>query len=49
MNIGEMFFAIGKDIKDKILTGELNNFVANRNISKNKLESVKDTKKSGCC
>lgn len=32
-----MFFAIGKEIKDKILTGELNNFTANRNIGRNKL------------
>jgi hypothetical protein len=33
-NIAETFFAIGKEIKDKILTGELSNFVSNRNITK---------------
>jgi Ras-related protein Rab-8A len=48
-NISEMFFAIGKEIKDKILTGELNNFVSNRNINKNRLEALKEEKKSTCC
>lgn len=32
-----MFFAIGKEIKDKILTGEMSNFMNNRSINKNKL------------
>lgn len=36
-NIGEMFMAIGKEIKDKILTGEMSNFMNNRSINKNKL------------
>ena len=47
--ISEMFFAIGKEIKDKILTGELNNFAANRTIGRNKLEVMKEEKKTGCC
>lgn len=48
-NISEMFFAVGKEIKDKILNGELSAFVNSRNINKNKLETLKDDKKKGCC
>ena len=46
-----MFFNIGKEIKDKILTGELSNFVNNtRTIQKSRAESAKDpSKKKGCC
>ena len=48
-NISEMFYSVGKEIKDKILTGELNNLVSTRNINKNKLENSKEEKKSTCC
>jgi hypothetical protein len=43
-----MFLAIGKEIKDKILNGEMSAFINNRNITKNKIESAKEEKKS-CC
>jgi Ras-related protein Rab-8A len=49
-NITEMFMSIGKEIKDKILNGEMDAFISNRNITKNKVEAAKDGKKSsGCC
>lgn len=40
-----MFYCIGKEIKDKILNGELSTFISNRAINKNKLDANKDTKK----
>ena len=43
-----MFFSIGKEIKDKILNGEMSSFINNRSITKNKIESAKEEKK-GCC
>ena len=44
-----MFFKIGKEIKDKILAGELTTQVHNRTIQKNKIESIKESKKKKCC
>lgn len=50
MNISEMFMSIGKEIKDKILTGEMDAFINSRNITKNKIEAAtKDAKKGTCC
>jgi hypothetical protein len=45
-----MFLSVGKEIKDKILTGELSNFVSNnRALNKGKLEATQTSKKNGCC
>ena len=44
-----MFFKIGKEIKDKILAGEMTTQVHNRTIQKNKSELVKEGKKKKCC
>ena len=32
-----LFHSVGKDVKDKVLSGELSNYVQNRQISKNKI------------
>ena len=44
-----MFMAIGKEIKDKILNGELSQFVNTKNFNKGRLEVGKEEKKKGCC
>jgi hypothetical protein len=45
-----MFTSIGKEIKDKILTGEMDAFINSRSITRNKVEAAKDGKKDkGCC
>ena len=45
-----MFFSVGKEIKDKILAGELITVTHNRSITKNQSVVVKDgKKKKGCC
>ena len=44
-----MFLAVGKEIKDKILNGELSSFVPSRSIHKTKGDSLKEPKKKGCC
>jgi hypothetical protein len=44
-----MFMSIGKEIKDKILNGEMDAFINNRSITKNKVEAAKEGKKTTCC
>lgn len=49
LNITDMFMAIGREIKDKILNGEMDAFINNRSITKNKVQTVKEDKKAKCC
>ena len=49
LNISEMFMAIGREIKEKILNGEMDAFINNRSITKNRIEAVKEDKKAKCC
>ena len=49
LNITDMFMAIGREIKEKILNGEMDAFINNRSITKNKIQTVKQDKKAKCC
>lgn len=49
LNITDMFMAIGREIKEKILNGEMDAFINNRSITKNKVQTVKQDKKAKCC
>lgn len=47
-NIEDMFYSIAKEVKEKVLMGDMTEFVSNRMIGKGKLQNPKKEKK-GCC